>query len=176
MPSQQEQRSKRQQDMQEAKRCAEIGKPRTAATTDSGGVVSVTGRAHQNGSAPSALDMYNFVRLIKMQCCDSCASPLGVYGALQAVARCAHTSCTCCSTPTILQDLQGFLLLKNALSAEEIAACNASLDSLPPLAPQQWHGRVHRQDYVQSDDGAPPAVRWEYPARSKCTLVFPTAW
>lgn len=33
----------------------------------------------------------------------------------------------------------------------QVAACNATLDALPHLEPQQWHGRVHRQDYVAAD-------------------------
>lgn len=42
-------------------------------------------------------------------------------------------------------DLQGFLVLKNALSKEEVKACNECLDSIPPIEPGQWHGYVHRQ-------------------------------
>ena len=48
-------------------------------------------------------------------------------------------------------DLNGFLVLKNALTAEEVTALNATLDAMPPLQPQEWYGRVHRQDYVHAD-------------------------
>lgn len=48
-------------------------------------------------------------------------------------------------------DLNGFLILKNALTAEEVTAINATLDAMPPLQPQEWYGRVHRQDYVHAD-------------------------
>jgi len=44
-------------------------------------------------------------------------------------------------------DLQGFLELKGALSPAEVAALNAELDAIPPIANQQRHVRVHWHDY-----------------------------
>jgi hypothetical protein len=44
-------------------------------------------------------------------------------------------------------DLHGFVILRGALSAEELAACNASLDELQHLRPGHWAGFVHGHDY-----------------------------
>lgn len=52
-------------------------------------------------------------------------------------------------------DLHGYLLLKGALSPKEVNDLNETLDAIPPLQPQEWHGRVHRQDYV-ADAETPP--------------------
>jgi hypothetical protein len=53
--------------------------------------------------------------------------------------------------PNVLEDylfdLQGFLVLKNALSPEEVRACNETIDSIPPIEPGEWHGNVHRQNH-----------------------------
>ena len=97
----------------EARICAEVGKPRLLAPTLSHGTVVPTppSLSTRTGGAvvvPSAVDTFNF-------------------------------------------DLNGFLVLKNAVSAREVIALNATLDAMPPLQPQEWHGRVHRQDYVHAD-------------------------
>ncbi|MCH7498176.1 MAG: hypothetical protein IH971_10035 [Candidatus Marinimicrobia bacterium] len=44
-------------------------------------------------------------------------------------------------------DLRGYLLLEQALSAEEVADMNAILDEAPPLEPGQWWGQVHAHWY-----------------------------
>lgn len=46
-----------------------------------------------------------------------------------------------------LFDLQGFLLLKQALSKDEVKHLNDCVDKIPPLKPQAWHGYIHRQDH-----------------------------
>jgi len=46
-----------------------------------------------------------------------------------------------------LFDLRGFLVLKGALSGQQVSECNACLDAIPPIEPGQWHGHVHRQDH-----------------------------
>lgn len=46
-----------------------------------------------------------------------------------------------------LFDLRGFLFLKGALRAEEVAELNAAADALLPLERGQWRGRVHCQDH-----------------------------
>jgi len=45
-----------------------------------------------------------------------------------------------------LFDLRGFLILRNALDPEHIAALNAALDGFPDLEWGQWHGNVQRFD------------------------------
>jgi len=54
------------------------------------------------------------------------------------------------TTPTDIDnyffDLQGYLILRNALSAQEVKDINDSLDSMPRLKPDQWHGYVHREN------------------------------
>ena len=49
-----------------------------------------------------------------------------------------------------LFDLQGFLLLRGALSVEEVAACNAIVDGIPTsLERRQWWGHVQREDHPE---------------------------
>jgi len=45
-----------------------------------------------------------------------------------------------------LFDLRGYLILKNAVSAEDIAELNAALDAFPKLEYKEWHGNVERFD------------------------------
>ena len=51
-----------------------------------------------------------------------------------------------------LFDLRGYLLLENALSAAEVAACNAEVDDILPLAVGQWAGYIHGHQFG-TDDG-----------------------
>jgi hypothetical protein len=48
-------------------------------------------------------------------------------------------------------DLNGFLILREALKPDDVAACNAVLDELmglnPPLTPGEWFGAVHAHTY-----------------------------
>lgn len=49
-----------------------------------------------------------------------------------------------------LFDLQGFVLLKAALSSEEVGACNAVVDEIPKsLGRGQWWGHVQREDHPE---------------------------
>ncbi len=48
-------------------------------------------------------------------------------------------------------DLNGFLLLKGALSAGEVAEINGAIDALLPIAPGQWKGYVHGHNYGDDD-------------------------
>ena len=48
---------------------------------------------------------------------------------------------------TYLFDLQGFIILKNALSQEEVAELNASIDTMLPIENGEWHGHVHAQGF-----------------------------
>lgn len=49
-----------------------------------------------------------------------------------------------------LFDLRGFLLLRGVLSAEEVRACNAAVDSIPRSVPRLgWHGHVQREDHPE---------------------------
>lgn len=52
-----------------------------------------------------------------------------------------------------LFDLKGFLVLKGALSPAEVAACNATLDTLQDSQPGQWHGHVHGHNFTGSHEG-----------------------
>jgi ectoine hydroxylase-related dioxygenase (phytanoyl-CoA dioxygenase family) len=40
-------------------------------------------------------------------------------------------------------DLKGYLILKNVVSADHIAAMNAIIDSMKPLVAGQWYGNIH---------------------------------
>ncbi|MGI8912418.1 MAG: phytanoyl-CoA dioxygenase family protein [Chloroflexota bacterium] len=49
-----------------------------------------------------------------------------------------------------LFDLQGFVLLRGALSKDEVAAANAAVDRIPRSLPRQgWHGHVQREDHPE---------------------------
>jgi hypothetical protein len=50
-----------------------------------------------------------------------------------------------------LFDLRGYLLLKNALSAAEVAALNAGIDALLPLKRGEWCGYVHGHAFSNND-------------------------
>lgn len=45
-----------------------------------------------------------------------------------------------------LFDLRGYLILRNAVDAEHVAALNAGLDAIPPIQYGEWHGNVLRLD------------------------------
>ena len=52
---------------------------------------------------------------------------------------------------TYLFDLRGYLVLKNALSPDEVRALNAELDDIKVNQPGQWHGWVHAHSYGGKD-------------------------
>lgn len=51
-----------------------------------------------------------------------------------------------------LFDLRGYILIENALSAAEVAALNAGIDEIMPLAAGEWYGDVHSQ-HLRPDEG-----------------------
>ncbi|MBL8992003.1 MAG: phytanoyl-CoA dioxygenase family protein [Spirochaetia bacterium] len=54
-------------------------------------------------------------------------------------------------SPTDLEifhfDLYGFIIVRGALSADEVGACNESMDRLQHLRKNEWSGYVHGHDY-----------------------------
>lgn len=52
---------------------------------------------------------------------------------------------------TYLFDLRGYVLLKGALSADEVSTLNATLDEIPRMEPGQWYGHVHAHSYGTKD-------------------------
>lgn len=50
-----------------------------------------------------------------------------------------------------LFDLNGFLILKGALSAEEVAKLNGELDALPAMTKGDWYGHVHCTSFGKRD-------------------------
>lgn len=49
-----------------------------------------------------------------------------------------------------LFDLQGYVLLRGALSPTEVAACNAAVDTIPRSVPRNgWHGYIHRENHPE---------------------------
>lgn len=66
-----------------------------------------------------------------------------------------------------LFDLQGFIVIKNLLSAEEVGACNAAVDTIPrSLARLGWHGFIQREDHPEHR-GISYQQIYELPAFSK---------
>jgi len=50
-----------------------------------------------------------------------------------------------------LFDLRGYLILKNALTPEEVAAMNAILDTVPSIKQGEWWGNVHAHSFGTTD-------------------------
>jgi len=50
-------------------------------------------------------------------------------------------------------DLNGYIVLKGALSSDEVQALNAVLDDFPPMKPGDWHGNVHGHSYGDETSG-----------------------
>jgi ectoine hydroxylase-related dioxygenase (phytanoyl-CoA dioxygenase family) len=50
-----------------------------------------------------------------------------------------------------LFDLRGYLILKNALTADEVAALNAGIDALMPAENGEWIGHVHSTNFGAND-------------------------
>jgi hypothetical protein len=57
-------------------------------------------------------------------------------------------------TPSALDDfffdLQGYLVLKNAVEPALLDALNGAIDTLPPLEFGEWYGNAQRRDYTSS--------------------------
>lgn len=119
---------RREMDAEEARICAEVGKPRLPAVETGFRAGTITSAGARAEGAPAA----------------AAAQPV----------RPAETD-----RPPPVDifnfDLNGYLVLEGALTPQEVADLNATLDEIPPLEPQEWHGRVHRNDYV-ADKTTPP--------------------
>ena len=50
-------------------------------------------------------------------------------------------------------DLNGYIVLKGALSPDEVSALNAVLDGFPEMKPGDWHGHVHGHSYGDETSG-----------------------
>ena len=48
-------------------------------------------------------------------------------------------------------DLQGYLLLRGALSGDEIDALNRCVDAIGPMKPGRWNGHIHGHTYGTKD-------------------------
>lgn len=52
-----------------------------------------------------------------------------------------------------LFDLNGFIVIRNALSAEEVSECNSVLDTMQNGQSGQWYGHVHGHNFTGSHEG-----------------------
>ena len=48
-------------------------------------------------------------------------------------------------------DLNGYLVLRGALSAGEVAEINTAIDALLPIEPGEWKGYVHGHNFGDND-------------------------
>ena len=48
-----------------------------------------------------------------------------------------------------LFDLNGYLILKNAVSSDLLARLNAAFDEFPDIEPMAWYGNAQRRDYTK---------------------------
>ncbi len=48
-------------------------------------------------------------------------------------------------------DLNGFLVLRNALTQAEVTACNTAIDNMLPIAEEEWIGHVHGHSFKDND-------------------------
>ena len=73
-----------------------------------------------------------------------------------------------------LFDLNGYLILKGALSQDEVAACNREIDAIPVIPPGAWHGAIHREDFEPSRGVAYQQIYEAGPGFR--TLIDHSAW
>ena len=59
----------------------------------------------------------------------------------------------CTEMERYLFDLNGYLVLEGALSADEVAACNEVLDRLQDTQPGEWRGNVHGHNFTGAHEG-----------------------
>ena len=59
-----------------------------------------------------------------------------------------------------LFDLRGYLVLRRALNAVEVAECKAILDELQDCGPGEWRGRLHGHSFTGSHEALPAADLW----------------
>ncbi|MCY3879810.1 MAG: phytanoyl-CoA dioxygenase family protein [Rhodobacteraceae bacterium] len=52
-----------------------------------------------------------------------------------------------------LFDLNGYIILRGALSPDEVSACNAILDTLQDVQPGEWRGCVHGHHFIGAHEG-----------------------
>ncbi|MFL2786074.1 MAG: phytanoyl-CoA dioxygenase family protein [Paracoccaceae bacterium] len=52
-----------------------------------------------------------------------------------------------------LFDLNGYLIIRGALSEKEVADCNHSLDEMQNCSPGEWHGRVQGHNFTGHHEG-----------------------
>lgn len=52
---------------------------------------------------------------------------------------------------TYLFDLRGYVILRGALSADEVGSMNTILDELPRVEPGEWYGHLHAHTYGTKD-------------------------
>src|SRR5271168_5071601 len=48
-------------------------------------------------------------------------------------------------------DLQGFIVIRQALNAAEVTELNAALDAISRIKPGEWYGAVHGHTYGTKD-------------------------
>ena len=59
----------------------------------------------------------------------------------------------CTELERYLFDLNGYVVLKGALSAQEVADCNGILDELQDASPGEWRGHVHGHNFTGEHEG-----------------------
>lgn len=59
----------------------------------------------------------------------------------------------CSDMERYLFDLNGYIVLKGALSGDEVAACNVVLDALQDAGPGEWRGYVHGHNFTGAHEG-----------------------
>lgn len=75
-----------------------------------------------------------------------------------------------------LFDLNGFLVLKGALSSGEVADCNAILDDLQDCGPGEWRGHVHGHNFTGSHEGLNLQQIYEAGAPFERLIDHPSWW
>ncbi len=59
----------------------------------------------------------------------------------------------CIAMERYLFDLNGFIVLKGALSSDEVAGCNCILDEIQDMEPGEWRGNVHGHSFTGAHEG-----------------------
>lgn len=80
----------------------------------------------------------------------------------------------CTEMERYLFDLNGYLILKNALSPCEVAACNTVLDLLQSTQSGTWYGRVHGHNFTGSHEGLNLQQIYEAGPAFECLIDHPS--
>lgn len=73
-----------------------------------------------------------------------------------------------------LFDLNGYIVIRNALDSAVVAACNATLDKLEDFGPGEWRGHVHGHNFTGVHKGPNLQQIYEAGPAFKVLIDYPS--